>query len=181
MRKKQKTYLFGIDAGYNHCGITVFDPVKQKFVYSECIEPPHTKRETKAREAFEKCQYVSNSLLSIAERYKPSSIYVELPTGGSKSQNAIRGMAAASAIIASFSAIEAVKCKIVTPTMIKRLVKPKGAVEKEEVQDFVELVLEPYGFYYPNKKLGIREHIADAAAALVAGGAINFSVKNVAS
>ena len=167
VKKKSKRYVAGIDAGYGNCGIVVFDLSKKKFVYSECITPPAVKRNYKVEEFFERCQFVSNCLDIVADKFTLERIYCELPTGGSKSHSAIKGMAGAVAIIASFSTHNVIPMTLVTPTEIKRLVKPKGEVSKEEVQKVVEEKLTDYGFEYPNSKKQVKEHVADAAATLL--------------
>lgn len=97
----------------------------------------------------------------IASRFAPRFVCGEFPHGGAKAARALAYMCMANSIVSVFCALRDLELLAVTPTEIKRLVRPKGPVDKVEVEEVVEKF---FGKFLPAKK-EFREHMSDAAAA----------------
>jgi Holliday junction resolvasome RuvABC endonuclease subunit len=100
-------------------------------------------------------------------RYQCRLIVAELPTGGSKSSRAASMMAMASAVTFCLSISRKVPLVCMRPAQTKALVRAKGEVSKQEVQDLVRAHY-PHGAESLWPKNASREHVADAMACWMA-------------
>jgi Holliday junction resolvasome RuvABC endonuclease subunit len=154
-----------IDAGFANCGAVVIDIRTWKIRAYRVLRTEVRDKESQALGFFRRAREQAFQLQRLCSDHNVQFLCGELPTGGSKSARALAFMSMANVILSVFCALQNKDFLPVTPTEIKRLVRPKGAVDKKEVEPLVE---EAFGKFLPKKK-ETREHLSDAAAsALVA-------------
>ena len=154
-----------VDAGFARCGVCIINLKTWRIVRIKTIQTDPRPKETQALGFARRTRETAFQLDKLADEYAVKFVAAELPTGGAQSARAMAMMSMATATLAVFCAMRNLELLPVTPTEIKRLVKPKGSVEKKEVEFFVE---SRFGKFLPEAKQ-FREHVADAAgAALVA-------------
>lgn len=152
--------ILALDAGIARLGAVVIRTGTSKVLRYTCLRTEPRNKESLAEGNARRCKELAVQLKRLCDDYCVAFICVELPTGGAKSARAMSAMSMATAVIATFAATRGLPLFPVTPNEIKRLVKSKGAVEKEAVSKFVERA---YGMKFPSKK-DVREHLTDAAA-----------------
>lgn len=168
MKASRYRHLIGIDVGFANTGIVVFDTKSKKFVYSATVTTKQDKKRSTVVDIYQRIHETMSVLYRLTKQFPTSHIVAEMPTGGGQGAIPLRAMAAATGAIAAFMSCQNLTLNMVTPTQTKRLVKPKGKVSKEEVQEYVEERLSRFDFFYSSDTKAIKEHIADAAAALLA-------------
>lgn len=161
------SYTITLDIGFRFTGVVVYCHERKRIIRTECIKNDKITTDSKAQSHFEECQYLSNKLTGLLDHYPDRRVIVESPTGGGKSSIAVKSMASCVAVLASLCASLRIPVTLVTPLQIKRLVRGKGAVDKNEVMRLVEEKLTPIGFKYPNKYKWCKDHVADSAAILL--------------
>jgi len=174
------SYTICIDIGYRFTGVVVYSDTKKRIIHTDCIRIKPLTRLSKAQQHFDECQNLAWELEKLFHDHPDCSVIVESPSGGGKSSIAVKSMASAISVLASVCSLLDIKTTLVTPLQIKRLVKAKGAVSKEEVQGLVEHSLSPIGFKYPNTYNWCKEHVADAGAVLIVAsneGLLNETLK----
>jgi Holliday junction resolvasome RuvABC endonuclease subunit len=152
-----------LDAGFANLGYAVVDPnsVKKPFELLETgvIKTVRDKSLPSAHDSSNRVAELFRGLKQIAYRFELNAICAEYPHGGAKSSSAIKAMSFASAVITCFATSESVKLKIVSPMEVKKTIRPKGKVEKEEIMSNVSKIFPDYSF--PKVKARY-EHVADA-------------------
>lgn len=156
-----------IDIGFRATGIVIFCSDREEIIHTACIRNPPLKRSSKAQSHFDECQYLSHELESLFYSFPDSEIIVESPSGGGKSSIAVKSMASSVAVLASVCHAYDLPVTLVTPLDVKRLVRAKGAVDKDEVMKLVEDKLTCIGFVYANKYKWAKDHVADAGGVLL--------------
>lgn len=161
-------YTICLDIGFRFTGCVVYCGRKEKIVHTHCIRiDPLKDRPSKAQQHFDECKQLSMELRKLFYCFPGAKIMVESPSGGGKSSIAVKSMASCVAVLASLCASMSADVTLVTPLALKRLVRAKGAVDKDEVMKLVEDKLTCIGFKYPNKYKWCRDHVADASAILL--------------
>ena len=160
-------YIYGIDVGFRFTGITIYCTNTKQIVKTECIRIKPAKNTSKAQNHLEECQELAHELDMIFREYPPSRVIVESPSGGGKSSIAVKAMASCVAVLASVCLLCGIAINLITPLQIKKLIRAKGAVEKEEVMKHVEDKLTCIGFDYPYKHKWCMDHVADSGACLI--------------
>lgn len=160
MKIERRNALF-LDAGFASCGAVVINTRNMKILAVRVLTSEKRQSESLAQGNARRSKEIALQLDRLATDYRVSFVAGELPHGGAKSARAMSAMSMATAIIAVFCAIRGLRFYSVTPNEVKRLVRPKGAVSKEDVQEFVEKEI---GYPFLPKKKEYREHIADAVA-----------------
>lgn len=174
---KLPKYVFAIDAGATNLGLAIYPHSRDACVslpeHLVCLtaEPRNKAKESLAASIIRQCAQLSRSLNHYRQKYRPAFVCAEIPSGGAQSASAMRGMACATALLASWCAAHSIDLLPVTPTEIKRLVK-RGSVSKDDVSEMLETT---YAIRLPRTK-AIREHVADAVAAYVVASK-KFSAK----
>lgn len=164
---RPQSYTICIDIGFRFTGVVVYDDLERNIRFTGCIRVKPRKRDSKAQSHLEECQLLADKLDHTLKTFPNSRVIVESPSGGGKSSIAVKAMASSVAILASVCRLHETPITLVTPLDIKRLVRAKGAVTKEEVQELVENKLTDIGFKYPYKYAWCKDHVADAGAVLI--------------
>lgn len=168
------SYITCIDIGFRFTGITIYNDKKQRIVKTECIRIKPVRKNSKAQEHLDDCQELAHQLDLVFDDYPPLKVIVESPSGGGKSSIAVKAMASCVAVLASVCLLRDIPIHLVTPLQIKKLVRAKGAVDKDEIMKHVEDKLTCIGFYYPYKHKWCRDHVADSAAVLLVAEQMNL-------
>ena len=152
-----------LDAGFANLGYAVVDPnsVKKPFEVLETgvIKTARDNTLPTAHDSSNRVTELFRGLKNIVYRHEVNCICAEYPHGGAKSSSAIKAMCFASAVISCFAESEKIKLRIVSPLEVKKTIRPKGKVEKEEIMANVSKIFPDYSF--PKTKNQF-EHIADA-------------------
>ena len=115
---------------------------------------------------------LSDSLKSLICEFKPAHIFIECPTGGSKSAQAAKSMAiargAACAVISSLS----IPVTLVTPFEAKRAATGSTSASKDEVKNSVKKLFPEFTGWLKGKRgqvvEGPNEHVYDALSVYMA-------------
>jgi Holliday junction resolvasome RuvABC endonuclease subunit len=160
-----------MDVGFRNTGIVAYN-TSQEYFCRFCYIPTQTDETApyKTPDNVRCCREIYTQIFEFLELVGIDRIRVitaELPHSGGKSARAHAAMGMSVAVIACVLAeLKRRHCKVhfepVTPLESKRLVRKKGKVSKEDIQNLIE---KRYGKILPRKKY-IREHIADAMAAV---------------
>ena len=159
----QTSSILALDAGFRNTGYAVFER-DQPTVFGTITTSVDKKSKTKSisRQNIESLQHIGGQLARLIDLYAVELVVFEAPHGGSQSANAARAMAYATAVVVTVSCVLNVPCIQITPTQVKKLIRPKGEVTKDEVMDYIR------GYYsdveFPKYKKYF-EHIADACGA----------------
>jgi len=162
--KREGIDLFvALDVSLRNTGVVVFNELYRKIVYTEVFETePNKSKVSVTLDNIRCCMELARRLQVIVGRYSVAVIVAEFPHGGSRSSRAARAMAMSLSVVASVAECCGVSLYSVTPLDVKRLVSRKCAVDKKQVQKFVESI-------YGKGRLPLgkkREHVADALGAL---------------
>lgn len=163
-----------IDIGFRFTGIVIYCEDREEIIHTACIRNPPLKRKSKAQQHWDECQYLSHELESLFYSFPDSEIIVESPSGGGKSSIAVKSMASSVAVLASVCHAYDLDVILVTPMQLKKLVRAKGPVSKEEIMSLVEDKLTCIGFKYPVKYAWCKDHTADAGAVLLVADQMNL-------
>lgn len=151
-------------------GLIVFDTALKNIVHSACLRTESRVKETNCYVADDNARCVRSlcaQMDAVLLRYPAiKGAFAELPHGGAKSSRAASLMGLSVGGVSGFLFARGIKIFNVTPLDVKHLVRPKGEVEKNEVQKYAE---QCFGNFLGNFNKGQAEHIADAAGALLAG------------
>lgn len=96
--------IFGVDAGLGAPGFSVIDfksLSSTSVLLAECFIPSCKKTGSKTTFDRERIEQITGRIFQIVLALRPNIIVAELPTGGSKSGAALRGMAFATAMTAT--------------------------------------------------------------------------------
>jgi len=167
-----KRCIAGIDLGFRHTGIVIGDPVKltlsgYEVINSLCI---HTEKADKKHKVYVSdddvrcCQEMINKLDEMISLHEVAALAVEMPSGGGKGARALRCMGMASGMIAAYTEIKRLPVVWVRPEDIKKKVGGAGNASKKDIQNSIRELFP--GFELPTVEKS-REHVADAAAALI--------------
>lgn len=105
-------------------------------------------------------------LEEVQDAYEPKAWFMELPNSGGKSSAAIKGMAFALAMLATWAEVRKIPCEMMIPTQTKKACIGKSGASKAEVEEFIrDTYKDPKGenWFHAN------EHVFDALSALYAG------------
>lgn len=121
--------IFGIDAGFTAPGFAVVDiqSLPGKILHAECVQ---TERTSKAN--FKKLKLrvseddarricvITTRISEIVQEFKPDLVVAEVPTGGARGANAIKGMAFSTAMTVAACNVLRVPLRLITPTQNKK-------------------------------------------------------------
>lgn len=156
---KVVSYYLALDIGYRSLGWAVYDPMRESFVFSGVITTSKEASRYVVCDYIRRCQEIATALESLIQRFKLKVIFAETPTGGGKSSRAIVQMSMAVGVVSAVVSRYDVNFIPILPIHSKKVVKSKGAVSKEDIQNYIE---GRYGNKVLPKAKNKREHIADA-------------------
>jgi len=171
--------VLGIDAGFQALGIVVVrlqprgDGVvgyERLVLHGEAVKTERTSKKRGIRVAdddAERCQQLAQALKRVIETWKPAGAVVELPHGGAQGARANRAMGMATGVVTSALSILDVPTEWVTPGDVKKAATGRKDGSKEAVQEAVQRMFRWHDGTWP-KQAWAREHVADAAAAVLA-------------
>ena len=113
-----------------------------------------------AEGSFKKCRHQAEQLRELLLQYDVRFLALEAPHMGAKSARALRAMSMGLAYVAGAVADLAVVPIFVRPLDVKRLVRPRGEVTKDDVREFIGQLYD--GFEDDTKENS--EHYIDALA-----------------
>jgi Holliday junction resolvasome RuvABC endonuclease subunit len=164
--------LVGIDLGFRSTGLVEAVPVHTEIGYDvlsfECVK---TEKQAAKKGLYvavddvQQCQKLYKEVAAFITRCDPTALVVELPTAGAKGARANRGMGIATGVMASVSAAMELPCVWIRPTEGKVALAGKKNASKEDMMGAVRVNWPDVD--WPEEKNRL-EHIADAAAALMA-------------
>lgn len=168
-------YLFAIDAGFTHTGVSVFrvDDGMFKFQYCKTFVTEKNERKTNIRVAdddAERIKIIISGLNSLVDKYlempvgidkNQIMVAVELPHGGAQGARANRTMGMITGAIVSFIVTKGMPAEYITPNDVKMILTGKKTASKETIMKIVRKVLIKYENLLPKTKNEF-EHIADS-------------------
>lgn len=171
---KPNAVIFGIDAGLTAPGFAVVDLSTGGYgtvLLAECFIPD-VSGEGKTVTDFnaQRIGCIVNRILAIYLRYKPGVVVAELPTGGSKSGQAARGMAFSVAMtvsaLASIKTLTGDRFQVcyITPHQNKKGAASGGKVVRDEGQSKWEVLTQMQEIWkidWPHKKRKSLRHELD--------------------
>lgn len=150
------------DVGYRNWGWSIISPAKKPIIIARgtiYTKPCGKKKKIRVADDDTLCtQQLLSGLLEIIDQYEIGGLAFEMPNAGARGSRPIVGMARSSAVAACLEVITRLPVEYVTPDDVKRVVKSKGAVTKEEVIAKVRELFE----IDEGEELG--EHEADSLA-----------------
>jgi len=154
-----KRHILCLDVSLRNIGYAVFDFPQERIL---CVGVMRTQRKkgTRLADNFRCLSELLAQLDAVASRFSIAFVLAEFPTGGSMNAHASNTMGLVTGMLFAWLKGRHYHFKAIRPMEIKRLIRPKGAVSKEDVQDFVR---RKYGSSVLPKQRW-REHIADAIA-----------------
>lgn len=155
------------------------DLVKVQTIHTEKSDPS-TLRKAKMKvsdDEWRRTKELADSLKSLISEFKPAHIFIECPTGGSKSAQAAKSMAiargAACAVISSMG----IPVTLVTPFEAKRAATGNTTASKDEVKHAVKRLFPSFNGWIKGKRgqvvEGPNEHVYDALSVYMAAKSSN--------
>lgn len=169
--KPKAQFIVCMDVGYRNTGLAAFNRVSGTFQHLCYVATEKdATAQYRTQDHVSCCRFIYSSVLSYLTKIGLSRIHrivAELPVSGGKSASAHSAMGMSIAITSSvIQELQnrglGIEFTAITPMEIKHLVRRKGIVSKEEIQNLIE---KRYGKILPKKKY-MREHIADAMACM---------------
>lgn len=190
-RMSRMTRLLGIDAGFAKMGAVIVelsdvgdgDPAPRQILFAETCRTEPTPRKRGVRVAdddAERCQKLARFLLDIICTHNPAGAVVELPSGGAKGARSNRAMGMATGVVVAVLEMAELPVEWVTPGDVKKAATDRRDASKEAVQEAVREAFD-WGDCWPTKPEWAQEHVADAAAAVLAaeGGTLIRALERV--
>lgn len=165
-----KSLILGIDPGFGAMGMAVVDvrPGTWVVVHTRAVRTQRSTRKTTVRVAdddAERARQLAVALHDVIQEYRPMGAIVELPHGGARGARAARALGIATGVVVAVLQVAGLPVEWVTPSDVK-LVAGSLSASKVAVQRAVRKLLAwPAGWPH---ELWAHEHIADAAAAVLA-------------
>lgn len=111
-------------------------------------------------------------LAAVIDKWNPEHIFIECPTGGSKSASAARSMALSRGVASAAISLLGVPATLVTPFEAKRAATGDPAAEKHQVRDAVLARFSSFDGWIKGKGgkvlQGVNEHAYDAVSVYMA-------------
>lgn len=183
--------IFGIDAGFAKMGAVIVelsdvgdgDPASRQILYAETCRTEPTPRKRGVRVAdddAERCQELARFLIDTVRTHQPAGAVVELPSGGAQGARANRAMGMATGVVVAVLEIAELPAEWVTPGDVKLAATGRRDGSKEAVQEAVREAFD-WGDCWSTKPKWAQEHVADAAAAVLAaeGGTLMRALERV--
>lgn len=166
------TRYVGIDVGFVATGV-VLVRLDMAGLFVELGKTIRTKPRNRklgirtADDDADRCMTIARELRELLTGVAVECVAVELPGGGARDARALRGMALATGVVIATLEAVAVRTEYVTPTDVKIAATGHALASKEEVITGVLRRLS-WTFDLNDRPKGDREHIADAAGAVLA-------------
>ncbi len=159
------------------------DPASRRILHAESFrtKPSPKKRGIRvADDDAERCQELARFLIDTIRTCRPAGAVVELPSGGSQGARANRAMGMATGVVVAVLEMAELPAEWVTPGDVKKAATDRRDASKEAVQEAVREAFD-WGDCWPTKPKWAQEHVADAAAAVLAaeGGTLIRALERV--
>lgn len=164
--------IVGIDLGFRNTGLVhaapTHTPIGYRILGHACVS---TEKEAGKKGLFvavddvQQCQRLFAGVMDFITASDPGALVIELPTAGAKGARANRAMGIVTGMIGAISAATGLPSVWISPTDGKVAMCRKKTASKDEMMDAARALWPDAG--WPATK-GKFEHIADAAAALLA-------------
>ncbi len=175
--------VFGLDLGFVKTGVAVIEMRKDDdyIVHADALKSELVDLQYKSLEDISRIDSMLDQLDDLVEKYEPEAIFVEVPSGGSKSSRASTCMAMTKAMVGCFIHYQDMANECMIPTEVERLLginlSPNDAKgmksadkQKWKKERSMSVVLAAFPSFdgWPKAKY-LAEDAFDAAAAFLAG------------
>lgn len=161
-------YLFCLDAGFVHTGMSLFKVNDGKFKLVNCKTSQTKKTEKKkqvrvADDDSERIKLIVKDIQEFIEPYKQYEIMaaIELPTGGAQGARANRTMGMITGALVVYLELMEWPTEYVTPNDVKIIIAGSRKASKDTIMNTVREKLHQYQHLFPKTKNEF-EHIADS-------------------
>lgn len=161
-------YLFCIDAGFTHTGMSLFKVNGGKFIlqsaHTVVTEKSNKKKQIRvADDDAERTKIIIKGMNDFIKDYEGGKIMaaVELPHGGARGARALRTMGIVTGAIVTYLEMKGWPAEYVTPTDVKIAIAGNRKASKEVIMSKVRKMLNKYDNLLPKTK-GEFEHVADS-------------------
>jgi len=159
--KRTRRNILLLDIGFANLGVAVVNCKTNQVLYADTLRPDTKKVKGAVIEStIQMIAEQVRQLKAVCKVTKPFLALAEYPHGGAKSASAMRAMNLAIGMLTAFLIMQDIPFVPIRPTETKHLIRPKGEVTKEEIQ---ELCKASFGNVLPKQKCRA-EHAADALA-----------------
>lgn len=166
-------YVIGIDAGFTHTGVVVFQAVDGRLTYicGETFVSEKSEKKKQVRVADDDADRIMKLILEMDKFLSESGCYdnemycvIELPSAGAQGARALRAMALITGAIVTYVTLKNIPVEYVTPNDVKIAVIGKKTASKDEIMNKIRKMLGKYELPKTKDKF---EHIADAVGAIL--------------
>ncbi len=168
MENNMNKFLFCIDAGFTHTGMSLFKVNDGKFIfekaYTVVTEKSSKKKQLRvADDDAERTKLIIKGINEFIKEYETDKIMaaVELPHGGARGARAIRTMGIVAGAIVTYLEMKNWPAEYVTPDDVKLAVAGNKKASKDEIMEKVRKILIEHKHKLPKTKNEF-EHIADS-------------------
>lgn len=166
-------YLFCIDAGFTHTGMSLFKVNNGKFIFQAAhtvvTEKSDKKKQIRvADDDAERTKLIIKGMKKFITPYINDKIMaaVELPTGGARGARANRTMGIVAGAIVTFLELMEWPTEYVSPNDVKIAIAGNKKASKEVIMNKVRKILKRHDHLLPSTK-GEFEHVADSIGCAV--------------
>lgn len=165
--------VVGIDAGFVHTGISIFNVINGKLQFHSCksIGTEKAGKKKQVRVADDDSDRVMKLIIDLDKFLTDNGVdandvycVIELPTGGAQGARANRTMGIITGAIVTFVTLKNIPVEYVSPNDVKIAVTGKKTASKDEIMDRIRKMLSKYSL--PKTKTEF-EHIADSIGAIL--------------
>lgn len=150
---------------------------KDQLLYVQTIHTEKCKKFNVPQDEWRRTTDLITELGAVIDRFKPVHIFIECPTGGSKSAVAARSMAVARGAVCACLHGLGKPATLISPFQAKAAATGNRTAEKHEVRDSVKKEFPDFTGWVVGKQgkvlAGANEHIYDAISVYMAAKATN--------
>jgi Holliday junction resolvasome RuvABC endonuclease subunit len=170
MSTRNRPRIMGIDAGFANLGAVIVELTQPlpTVVYAVHVSTQKAAKKRGIRVADDDAERIGHILRRLDEvlvNWSPRGLVAELPPGGAKGANAMKGLAIGKTVVCALSHYRRLPAEWVTPMDVKRAAADEAGASKERVQAGVQRLL---NWTPATRPAWSNEHVADAAAAVLA-------------
>lgn len=159
------TVLLGLDVALRNTGVFVWNRLHRRVAHVEVISTVAEEESYVIDGHVANVRLLTERLDRVISFYRPDYVFAELPHGGAKSSRAAVMMSLAVGAVAATCRLRNLRMAKIGPNQTKRLIRAKGAVDKDEVRQFL---IDKHGYEFASsiRPESAQEHVYDAAGAI---------------
>lgn len=166
-----------LDLGFANTGVAVLEKSRSsrhgaRLVHVETIRTRPTSSRKVADDEWARTAVLVRRLRELVDKYKPAHVFIECPTGGSKSAKAAKSMALSRGACAAAMSLLGVPATLVTPRQAKKAATGDPGADKAKVKAVALSLFSDFAGWPKTAKgrmlEGESEHIFDAISVFAA-------------